>query len=287
MKAHYVKTASRNGRVLVAAAVLLLLLLVLAQGCGSSGPVSRPEGTAPGSTAAAEPAGPDFSFIVCGDPQNNYEVFGRIVEAAKAVDFLIIAGDLTGSGTATELENFTTFMRDSGVNYYCVPGNHDVASGPVEEKYSRYLGAPFQSFDHANSHFILLDNSDPARGFYATQREWAENDLAIAGERSPEHVFAVCHVPPGYPYSLSSGDSEAEGQEANGYLVPLLKKGGVDQLFCGHFHAYVEEEHDGLPVTISGGAGAPLHMSPANGGYHHYVLVEVEGKRLKEKVVRL
>jgi len=271
---------------LVAALLALLVLLVLLAGCGAPGQPSQTR-EPPSTPPAVEPSGPSFSFIVCGDPQNNYGMLGRIVEAARQVDFLVIAGDVTGSGTTTELENFKSFMDSSGLRYYCVPGNHDVASGPVEEKYGRYLGAPFQSFDHENCHFILLDNSDPARGFYASQREWAERDLAEAAARRPDHVFAVCHVPPGYPYSLGSGEKEAAGREANEYLLPLLKKGGVDRLFSGHFHVYAEEDHDGLPVTITGGAGAPLHMSPENGGYYHYVLVEVEGRQYRSTAVRL
>lgn len=267
------------------------MLLVLAHGCGTAKPrrAGGPDVTAPAatSTAPAQAPGPRFRFIVCGDPQNNYEVFGRILEAARSVDFLIIAGDVTGSGTSTEFESFLSAVRDSGVRYFCVPGNHDVASGPVDEIYSRFLGTPYQSFDYENSHFILIDNSEPTRGFYPAEREWAKADLAGARARRPEHVFAVCHVAPGYPYSLGDPDSEAAGREANKHLVPLLEEGGVEELFCGHMHIYEQDRNEGLLVTVTGGAGAPLHMSPENGGYFHYVLVKVNGKQRRQTVVKI
>lgn len=282
MNRRFGKTPGNGWRLLGIAVVLLLL----AQGCGSAKPGGESRTAAP-STAQAQPANQRFSFIVCGDPQNNYEVFDRILAAARSVDCLIIAGDLTGSGTPTEFENFLSVVRESGVRYYCVPGNHDVASGGVDEIYSRFLGAPYQSFDHKNCHFILLDNSDPARGFYAAQREWAKADLANAGASKPEHVFAVCHVPPGYPYSLGSPDSEAAAREANKHLVPVLEEGGVVGLFCGHMHIYQHDTSDGLAVTVTGGAGAPLHMSPENGGYYHYVRVDIDGKRRSQTVVKI
>lgn len=281
----------RRYRLLPVLAVSLLLVLSLS-GCRRSGvvstPSSDPASTAPVSTAPAETQqGPSFSFIVCGDPQNNYDVFNRVLEAAKTVDFLIVAGDLTGSGTSTEFENFLAAVDSSGVKYYCVPGNHDVVTTPVDENYRTYMGAPYQSFDYENSHFVLIDNSTPSLGFYAAERSWVESDLEQARERDPQHIFAVCHVAPGYPYSRMPDEEELAGMEANDFLVPILATGGVEELFCGHFHAYESYEEDGMLITITGGAGAPLHMSEANGGYYHYILVEINGKQRNQKVIRI
>jgi 3',5'-cyclic AMP phosphodiesterase CpdA len=277
----------KRSALLIAIAVLLVLPAVL-PGCG--GGVRPPTHTSsePESSVPGEPArdGPSFSFIVCGDPQNNYEVFDRVLQAASSVDFIIIAGDMTGSGTATEFQTFTDRMAASGVTYYCVPGNHDVATSPVDQNYRRFCGPPYQSFSYENSHFLLLDNSTPSQGFYAAQREWAAADLESA-KGNFEHVFAVCHVPPGYPYSSRFRPEEKTGIEANRELVPLLSGGGVGELFCGHWHAYEQKEEDGLLITITGGAGAPLHVSEKNGGYHHYVLVDINGKQRSQKVVRI
>jgi 3',5'-cyclic AMP phosphodiesterase CpdA len=241
----------------------------------------------PPATSPPAQQGPKFSFIVCGDPQNNYEVFDRILAAAKTVDFLIIAGDLTGSGTPTEFATFVSKMQSSGVTYYCVPGNHDVATSPVESSYARYCGKPFYSFDHLNTHFVMIDDSTPSQGFYPAERQWAGADMAAAKKRGFQHMFAVAHVPPGYPYSMSPGRNDALGLDANGLLAPELKKGGVEELFCGHVHAYSEEEIDGLQVTITGGAGAPLMLDPANGGYYNYVRVDINGRDRQQTVVKI
>ncbi len=272
-------------RITLAAALMALLLLLSPLAPGCSKPV--PRGSAPRPRAATAPATPSpqrYSFIVCGDPQNNYEVFDRVLEAAKSVDFLIVAGDLTGSGTATEFRNFVDRMRSSGVKYFAVPGNHDVATSPVGENYATHIGPPHQSFDYRNSHFLLVDNSTPSLGFYPAQQEWAARDLASAKARGFEHTFAVAHVPPGWPYSARATREQIPGIDNNRELEPVLEAGGVEELFCGHVHTYDREEADGLLITITGGAGAPLFGTDS---FHHYVRVEIDGRRRTQRVVRI
>jgi 3',5'-cyclic AMP phosphodiesterase CpdA len=275
---NHLKTAA-----LAVAIALLLCVAVLAPGCSSGQPASKTPVSSRPQTATSD-SGASFKFIVCGDPQNDYEVFDKVLAAARSVDFLLIAGDLTGSGTPTELQNFVDHMKSSGVRYYCVPGNHDVATSPVGQAYSTYLGPPHQSFDYKNSHFLLIDNSTPGLGFYPEERQWAAADLKAAKAKGVEHSFAVAHVPPRFPYSAKASSDQIAGIDANEQLAPVLSAGGVEELFCGHVHTYEQEKEDGLPITITGGAGAPLFGSTS---YHNYVLVEIDGRRRTQSVVRI
>ena len=271
------------------AVLLLLLVLVLTPGClgkKSSSPAQTRGSTTSGSQAQQK-SETHFQFIVCGDPQNEYQIFDKILEAAKSVDFLIIAGDVTGSGTPTEFQNFLSKMKGSGVRYYCVPGNHDVASGPVDEVYRAYIGPPHQAFDYQNCHFVLIDNSTPSLGFYPQEQQWVKEDLKAVKGRGFEHVFAVCHVAPGFPYSSHFDPSERTGMDANENLVPILSAGKVEELFCGHMHVYEQSREGGMLLTITGGAGAPLHLGPQSGGYFHYVLVKIDGRRRSQQVVKI
>ena len=266
-----------------AAAIFLILLAMLAGGCGSGKP---PQTSPPSSRPQSAPkdSGASFKFIVCGDPQNNYEVFDKVLQAARSVDFLLIAGDLTGSGTSTEFQNFADHMKASGVRYYSVPGNHDVATSPVTQAYTTYIGPPHQSFDYKNTHFVLIDNSTPSLGFYPAERQWAAADMKAAKAKGFEHMIAVAHVPPRFPYSAKASSDQVAGIDANDLLAPVLKSGGVEELFCGHVHTYSEETEDGLLITISGGAGAPLL---GVNSYHNYVLVEINGRRRTQSVIRI
>ncbi|MDD5447861.1 MAG: metallophosphoesterase [Actinomycetota bacterium] len=261
--------------VLVRILTIVLLLALLLPGCSSP------------NSASPLKSGENFSFIVCGDPHGNFSIFSKVVEAAKGVDFMIIAGDLTEKGTPDELSNFSNFMKTSGVRFYCVPGNHDIISASSTELYSQYFGAPHQSFDYKNSHFVLIDNSNPKLGFYPEEQKWVEEDLKKARQKGFNHVFAVAHVPPGCVYSSRFSSESKKGIEANKYLVPILSSGGVEELFCGHFHVYSREKTQGMYLTITGGAGAKPHLSEENGGFHHYILVQVKGKQKILKTIRI
>ena len=105
----------------------------------------------------------------------------------------------------------------------------------------------------------------------------------ICRKNGYQHIFAVCHVPPGYPYSGKIDASQVRGIDANRELAPVLSAGGVEELFCGHFHAYLQDKEDGLLITITGGAGAPLMGNSP----HHYVLVEINGKHRTQQRVEL
>jgi predicted phosphodiesterase len=269
----------RKSRVRYLFIVLALVCALALPGCSWGGKSSS--GSTPEARSSRPASNQKFKFIVCGDPQNNYEVFGKVLDAARSVDFLIVAGDETGSGTPTEFQNFVNVMKNSGIKYYCVPGNHDVATSPVDQAYKTYLGPPFQSFDYMNSHFVLIDNSSQNLGFYPAERQWVRDDLKAARKKGYEHTFAVCHVPPGYPYSGDIDAAHVRSINTNRQLAPILSAGGVEELFCGHFHSYLQEKEDGLLITITGGAGAPLMGTVP----YHYVLVEINGKKRTQKRV--
>ena len=281
----YSMVCIRSTRTFFARALIIALVSALlaaaAPGCGEK--QLKDKVSAPATSPAAGDRN-SFSFIVCGDPQNNYEIFNRVLEAARQVDFLIIAGDLTGSGTGLEFQNFVRVMNNNGTRYYAVPGNHDVATSPVTGNYTKYIGRPYGSFSHKNCYFVLIDNSTPELGFYPEEREWVAADLKRARAEGYEHYFAVCHVPPGYPYSAKADRSQIAGIDANHELIPILAGAGVEELFCGHVHGYYQNKEKGMLVTITGGAGAPLMGS---GSYHHYVRVDINGKKCEQKVIPL
>ncbi|MDD5749006.1 MAG: metallophosphoesterase [Actinomycetota bacterium] len=269
--------------------IIAVLLLALPNiGCtGSTPEKSRSKSEHKVEITKKDESKANFKFIVCGDPHGNYEIFSKILQAAKDVDFLIIAGDLTAIGSQEEFETFKRVMQETGIRYYAVPGNHDVASLPVSLGYEKYIAPARLSFDYKNSHFVLIDNSTPELGFYPEERAWVENDLKKAREKKFTHIFAVCHVPPRYPYSPKASKAQIAGIEANNFLVPVLSAGGVCELFCGHLHIYEREKEDNLFITVTGGAGGPHQEIFGTKSFYNYVLVSVNGKEYSEKVVRL
>jgi hypothetical protein len=174
------------------------------------------------------------------------------------------------------------------------------------------------SFDYGNSHFIFLDpnKEDSPEGDRITpgsqQYNWFANDVKKAKETS-EWIFVILHQPP-YSECWSGGYYDGEPLLRK-EIVPIIEANGVDIVFAGHTHDYER----GLPhppydpetgngnnaaYVITGGGGSnldnhkyreweqidlPDHPASTDnddfdgGEYYqyHYVVVEVDGNRLK------
>lgn len=123
-------------------------------------------------------------------------------------------------------------------------GNHDeTRAGPANDYYDFFTlpangeagGTPsgteaYFSFDHANVHFVCLD----AERIDNRMVEWLRADLAATDQ---DWVIAYWHHP---PYSKGSHDSDRDGvmTQARKSLLPVLERGGVDLVACGHSHSY-------------------------------------------------
>ena len=181
------------------------------------------------------------------------------------------------------------------------------------------------SFDYANAHFIILDPNEGENGDDGSiispnsqQYNWFVEDLKQARKKS-DWIFVVMHEPP-YSECWSGGYYDGEAPLRK-YIVPIIEANNVSIVFSGHTHDYER----GLPhppynpktgkgnnaaYIISGGGGArldnhkyheweqidlPDHKADANsdefdgGKYYryHYVLVEVEGKKIKVKAIEV
>lgn len=274
------------------AVLLLAVLLALASlsscggGRGGQAADAAREGRGPGREAGGDgPDDADFTFLVCGDPHGLSPQFKQIVEAAKGASFLVVVGDLTPSGSEAELKKMYDYLQSSGVTFYAVRGDNDRARDPSGAAFQKYFGPLWSSFDHQDSHFQLLDDSDGIRGFPAEELAWMEEDLAASGARLK---FAFAHIPPGSPPDLSTPfDAYAQARETGSEAVDIWRNGGVNTVFCGHLHAYTVYRAAEPEILVTGGAGATPHLPEALGGYHHYLRVHVRGGQVEVQVVRL
>jgi hypothetical protein len=59
--------------------------------------------------------------------------------------------------------------------------------------------------------------------------------------------------------------------------LSLFKKYKVAVVFVSHSHMYAAYKQDGIEVRLTGGLGAPLvkGLAAGEGGFHHFLLVDV------------
>jgi hypothetical protein len=80
----------------------------------------------------------------------------------------------------------------------------------------------------------------------------------------------------------------------------LAKYKNVSYVLASHEHLYYNPQDPGNITTVapfktgdptrylvSGGAGAAIYVKAANGGFHHYLIFEVDGDNISVKINRI
>ena len=162
----------------------------------------------------SKPYTENFRILVFGDPQPyTLEEMGFFRQAVvsellevQGVAFGISLGDLVGD----DLDLFAPYketVRQIGIPWHNVIGNHDINYDAKEEKYSdetfeKEFGPANYSFNYGMVHFIILDDilyPDPLDGkgyrggLREDQFEFIENDLKYV---SRDHLIVLSfHIP--------------------------------------------------------------------------------------------
>lgn len=240
-------------------------------------PVTTVERIAADSTEA-------FTFAVWGESRPTLprmpfpEVTVRIMRELELLRpaFVLFTGDTVWGYNSTpqelrnELDRFRALADTVGVPLFNAPGNHEMQSEKqaiaiLEERGHDLYG----SFDVGPWHFVALNTDEwwKEGRVCDDQLDWLRDDLARnAGSAG---IFVFMHRP---VFSWFQGDFNPDDGEE---LLALFRAHPVRAVFASHDHFYYEEEHDGVRYVTSGGGGAPTYTQPQQGGFSHYILVNV------------
>jgi hypothetical protein len=235
---------------------------------------------------------PDYSFIVMGDNRDGDEVFQRILELASLDEplFMVNTGDIVPRGRWNEYVNFERMVSILKVPLFISIGNHEtyyfnpLLSHSGYAFFQQIYGPTYYSFNYGRDHFIILDSA--FGGINSKAYDWLQEDLRQS--KDSRSIFVFLHYPPFWPYEgrPKRGESFLSPEEGEKFSQ-LMSDFGVDIVFCGHLHAFRETEKGGVRYVITGGAGAPLGMPPDEGGFFHYIRVNVKDSGAQTEVVKI
>jgi 3',5'-cyclic AMP phosphodiesterase CpdA len=227
-----------------------------------------------------------LTFAVLGDNQDNFPVFaGLLRQMARDpnLQFAILLGDMVKKGELPRYRAFFQSLRQFlKMPLLAVIGNHELAADPEGKLYTEIFGPRNFAFQLRSHYFIMFDDAAKS-GPDEEQYRWLEAELKKAGSYQTRLVFL--HVPLHDP----------RGGEHRHCLLPdcgrrlaaLLNQYRVTHIFAGHIHSFYEGRWDGVPYTITAGAGAKLYGTDPQHFFHHYTKVTVQGDRVKTQVHRL
>jgi hypothetical protein len=206
----------------------------------------------------------DFTFVVYGDNRTRHDVYRKIAGAIAGAKptFVVHAGDQIANGRDTSLwpiffDISREFLRHAA--FFPALGNHESNTPLWYEFYDK--SRAYYSFDWGRIHWVML-NSDVGNvsplesvreSYWTEQLAWAEKDLAA--HQDADFRFLVFHHPP-YSAVLARHPAAAKIAER---VIPLIERGKVQAVFCGHDHNYQRHTKAGVQYVVTGGGGAPLY----------------------------
>ena len=225
----------------------------------------------------------DFTFAVFGDNRGSTTVFETLlgqINDDPDILFAISLGDIVGVGTQARFDFFFSQVnRCLRKPLVFAVGNHELMGGG-RDLYTTAVGRLNYSFAFGDAYFIIIDDTGPS-GIDPAFEEWLKGELTAAGGYGKTFVFM--HVPLYNPAGTDIRHSLSPGPARR--LMDILSRYRVTHIFCSHIHGYYSGDWEGIPYTISGGAGAPLVGTDPQHYFFNYLRVHVKGASVTIEVV--
>lgn len=175
---------------------------------------------------------------------DNDKVMSRIVEDinAEKFDLVVVAGDITNSGSDSELQCAYNHLSRISHRQIVTHGNHETTwSKSGGEDFKRYWGHNGCTTQRVGEYLFVAYPAGPfVKMADGTAQDgnrlgWVEKQLQKAGKR---RVISVCHYP------LNNDITNRE------QITQLLNRYGVSASICGHYHQPRLMNFDSIPGIL-------------------------------------
>jgi 3',5'-cyclic AMP phosphodiesterase CpdA len=161
-------------------------------------------------------------------------------------------------------------------------GNHDLEKDHGPQLYRQIFGPDHYAFQLKDNYFIIVNDAEKT-GLSDAQWRWLEDELKKSQAFKTRLVFL--HTP---LFDPRGGKHEhALPEETGRRLTDLFRRYHVSHVFAGHIHGYFSGNWDGVPYTITAGAGAPLYGDDPEHYFYHYLKVTLRDGKVHIEVQRL
>jgi Icc protein len=238
--------------------------------------------------AAPPPDSASFRFVILGDRtgESHPGVYEHVWKdlAAQNPAFIVGVGDtIQGTSDATaeaqwqEVEK--TLAAWKRFPLYLAPGNHDIWSARSAQLFEQYAGHPLHySFDYAQAHFTVLDNSRSDQ-LPAAELAFLNDDLSR--HQGQPLKFIISHRP-SWLLNAILNDSDFE-------LQRIAEKYGARYVIAGHLHELLHAELNGVTYVSVPSAGGHFRGTAkyADGWLFGYTVADVDAKTVSFRVHEL
>lgn len=189
--------------------------------------------------------GQDFSFIEINDTHYTSPKcpawFERVTASARALrpqpELCLMVGDLAEQGTAQELGAMRDVLRNLGMPYHVVIGNHDYATQTDRSDWEKlFPGTLNYHLQHRGWQIVALDSTE-GKNYEKTRIQpttsgWLDDHVRKLDRRQPTILFTHFPLGPGTPYRPLNADD----------LLERFQDFNVVAVFNGHYHGFTEHQ---------------------------------------------
>jgi 3',5'-cyclic-AMP phosphodiesterase len=182
------------------------------------------------------PGDDTITIAFVGDSQRFYDELSAFIDTVnniKAVDFVLLAGDITDFGLLEEFEIVNDIFKRLNKPYFGVIGNHDVVA-KGEQVFERMFGPVNYSFHYRGVKFVAHNtNSKEYNNGNVPDLNWLRSELVTSD--SAKYLVGISHVPP------FSDDFDKNLESA---YTTLLEE---TPSFLISLHGHIHRHTDGYP----------------------------------------
>ena len=120
-----------------------------------------------------------FRICIISDIHQDLENLKKTGEKIKTsgCDKMFIIGDLTNYGDVESLKNVRDIVNTFGIEYYAIPGDHDIADSLDSDNFNKVFGINYHVMEYEGVRFMLIDNSPNFTEISKTQMTWIQKNI--------------------------------------------------------------------------------------------------------------
>lgn len=120
-----------------------------------------------------------LEVAVVSDIHNDIASLNRTIAKIKErnISKVIVIGDLTNYGETEKLQDVKKILDDSGLTYYVLPGDHDLAASMGPTNFVEVFGKSNTVLDMEGYKFLLLDNSANFTPLASSTLTWFNDEV--------------------------------------------------------------------------------------------------------------
>lgn len=161
--------------------------------------------------------------------------------------YIFVIGDLTNYGDIPSLEEVRSALSGVGLEYYVIPGDHDLADSSGASNFKEVFGVNYKNVGLAGIKFVFIDNSANFTVISDSQMSWIKNNvegadfvvmsqpLFVEGLKPPfssTYMGSMINIPESDVLKKKQQDVLKQGTE----LLDIIRKSSVLAIISAEHH---------------------------------------------------